>query len=254
MAACATDSAGDKISVDYQMAEILEAFVDMSEQLITAVCEVFPECIYSAACRTAFMMKMSKTRDPQARKLDIVDAIQSWHTHMAPYYESCAAKKDDYVYADIDFLKTMRIKEKWNDNLDTETKDITFEYFNRLNRYASKYAALTSIYSGVPRGMLESVQQVAADLVSQIQSGEKSLTDIDFSALSQQMLTRMKPEDLEAYQHQLENSPGGAMGAVFNMMGTVGSMVKEMQSTGDPMADSLSSVLSTLSISRFTGK
>ena len=242
----------EKTSVQAQMDDILEAFVDMSEQLIHAVCEVFPECMYSAACLAAFSVKMSKTRDAQARKDEIVEAIQSWHTNMAPYYESCAAKKPDFVYADIELLKTMRIKEKWENNLDEETKDVTFDYFIRLNRYASKYAALTSIYSGVPRGMLDSVQQVAADIVAKIQSGEQSLTDIDFSALSQQMLTSMKSEDLEAYQRQLESSPGGAMGAVFNMMGTVGSMVQEMKSSGDPMADSLSSILGSLSMSRLS--
>jgi hypothetical protein len=102
--------------------------------------------------------------------------------------------------------------------------------------------------------MLDSVQQVAADIVAQIQSGETSLADIDFSALSQQMLTSMKSEDLEAYHRQLESSPGGAMGAVFNMMGTVGSMVQEMKNSGDPMADSLSNVLGTLSMSQLNMK
>jgi hypothetical protein len=212
---------------------ILEAFANMSQQLIAAVCEMFPDCLFSAAFASTCAMQLDASRDAADRRQGLVSAIQAWHTAMSPYYESCTARQDDFIYTDLPLLQALRMRDKWENGLDEESKDVTFDYLCRLNALAAKYAALSIVCDGIPAGMLAKVQQMAAGVVEDIRNGQKSLSDIDFTQLSSALISSMQPEDLAAFQQQLEQSPGGAMGAVLNMVSTVTTVMSDMQNSGE---------------------
>jgi hypothetical protein len=224
-------------SSSHVLDSILDAFANMSHQFISAVCEMFPDCLFSAAFHATCAARLDTSRNPDDRREDLVAAIQKWHASMSPYYEGCTMRQDDFIYGDIAVVHALRLRDKWENELDEEAKEVTFEYLCRLNALAAKYAALSMVCDGIPAGMLSKVQQMAAGVVEDIRDGRKSLGDIDFAQLSSSLMASMQPEDLEAFQQQLEQSPGGAMGAVLNMVSTVTTVMNDMQSSGEVTGD-----------------
>ena len=97
--------------------------------------------------------------------------------------------------------------------------------------------------------MLTTVQQVASTLGEDIRSGRKSMADIDFSQLSNDLLSNMNADDIDAFQQQLDETPGGAMTAVFKLMSTASTLVGDMRHSGeatDEMSDLLASVMTKM--------
>ena len=224
-----------------QMENLLEEFVDLSGQFITAIVDVFPECIYSHTALTVFQMQ---TR-PGPRRRDVATkAILQWHAEMQPYYAACQDSNDSVMSAPLDLFNKLKIKEKWTPDLHSETKVATFAYLTRLNDSASKYASLNSITSAVPNGVLVSVEAVAANLIQQLECGEKSMSDINFQQITQDMMSAIDPSALEAYRDELMNTPGGPMAVISQLMNNVGSLLRDAPPEAQPLVANMMSLVS----------
>jgi hypothetical protein len=223
-----------------QMEFLLEDFVDFAGQFMSAIVEVFPECPYS---RTALAVFKAKTLPGPNREKEATKAIMQWHAEMEPYYVACQDSQDSVMSVPFDLFLKLKIKEKWSEGLHPDTKAATFEYLTRLNDCAAKYASLNSITSAVPRGVLSSVESVAANLIQQIENGEKGLGDINFQQITQDMMSAMDPAALEAYRDELMNTPGGPMAVIGQLMGNVGSLMRDAPPEAQPLVANMMSLV-----------
>jgi len=225
-----------------QMEGLLEDFVDLAGQFMSAIVEVFPECPYSSACLAVFKLK---TAPGVNRQKEAVKAIVQWHSEMEPYYVACQDAQDSVMSAPLDLFIKLRIQEKWSEGLHPDTKRATFEYLTRMNDCAAKYASLTSITKAVPKGVLSSVESVAANLIQQIESGEKGLGDINFQQITQDMMSAMDPAALESYRNELMNTPGGPMAVIGQLMGNVGSLMRDAPPEAQPLVANMMSLVNS---------
>jgi len=223
-----------------QMETLLEDFVDLAGQFMSAIVEVFPECPYS---RTALAVFKLKTVPGPNRDKEAVAAITQWHTEMEPYYVACQDSQDSVMDAPLDLFLKLKIKEKWSEGLHPDTKAATFAYLTRMNDCAAKFASLNSITNVVPKNVLASVESVAANLIQQIESGEKGLGDINFQQITQDMMSAMDPASLEAYRNELMNTPGGPMAVIGQLMGNVGSLMRDAPPEAQPLVANMMSLV-----------
>lgn len=225
-----------------QMETLLEDFVDLAGQFMSAIVEVFPECPYSRAALS--MYKIMSASGPNRHK-EAVESILQWHADMEPYYVACQDSQDSVMDAKIDLFLRLKIKEKWSEGLHPDTKAATFAYLTRMNDCAGKYASLNSITNVVPKNVLTSVENVAANLIQQIESGEKGLGDINFQQITQDMMSAMDPASLEAYRNELMNTPGGPMAVIGKLMGNVGSLMRDAPPEAQPLVANMMSMVSS---------
>ena len=244
MASGAAAAAADDVKnyMADQMETLLEDFVDLAGQFMSAIVEVFPECPYSSAVLAMYKLK---TAPGPTRHSAAVEAITQWHADMEPYYVACQDSQDAVMNAPLDLFLKLKIKEKWSEGLHPDTKTATFAYLTRMNDCAAKYASLNSITSSVPRNVLSSVESVAANLIRQIESGEKGLGDINFQQITQDMMSSMDPASLEAYRNDLMNTPGGPMAVIGQLMGNVGSLMRDAPPEAQPLVSNMMSLLSS---------
>jgi hypothetical protein len=100
-------------------------------------------------------------------------------------------------------------------------RDTLWEYLRSL----MQYAGMVDMYSKCPRGMLNSISNIAHGLLGKMQTGEVDPSKLNPLELGQMMMQTMSTEDLESF------------GSAIMSSGNLDTMMTIMQSTmGGAMA------------------
>ena len=193
--------------------EVREHFLDMMDQFLGALAEVFAECMAIQGYKTLFTFRITQNSRAGERQKHGTELVIKWHQQMSPYYAMVRNRDERIILADdLEILQAVRIAEKWTPDLHPETKNAIWEYLTKLNELAHMH----NMYQTVPTNMLGSIEGLAANLAAKVESGEMALSDLNFATLSQQVMQNIKPEDLQQFAEQIQAN-GGAEAQLQNM-------------------------------------
>ena len=206
------------------MEQSLQLFCDLTEQFLDALAEVWPEC--SGVKQTRLEYRLSCVQAPESvRQRAKNELITSYHEAMAPFYERCGKKDDSVFYEDslhqsCQFMANVKFCDKWTEDLHAETKENVWAYVLGLNQYANMY----SLYSKVPRTMLNTIENMASGIASKIEQGDMSMTDINVQSLGQQVAENINMDDLNEFASSMMQDQG-TMTQMYSMLGAMMSQV-----------------------------
>lgn len=202
----------------------VESFLDLMEQFMQAMSEVFPECAKVASYKMALTARLALCMSQESRLAVGREAITSFHDNIHPFYARVMEKDDSLLGEDIDLMLAIGLPSKWSQDLHTDTKDAIWEYIQKLCEQSN----IHSMYSKVPSGMMSSIEGMAHNIASRINQGEMSLADLNIQEVSQQVLSSLNAEDLQAFAENLRGSD--MLENVSNMYSMMSSMLRNHQS------------------------
>lgn len=202
----------------------VEAFLDLMEQFMEAMSEVFPECTKVASYKMALSARLALCLTADSRLSVGRDAITAFHDDIHPLYARVMEKDESLLGEDIELMKAIDLPSKWGPDLHAETKDAIWEYIQKLCEQSN----IHSMYSKVPSGMMSSIEGMAHNIASRINQGEMSLADLNIQEVSQQVLSSLNAEDLQAFAENLRGSD--MLDNVSNMYSMMSSMLRNHQS------------------------
>lgn len=194
---------------------VIYAFLDVLEQFLEALEEVFPECLRVKTYKIGLSVRLSQCRDNNEHIEVGREAILAYHNSMCQYYQRCIEKDETLLNEDIDLMNNIDLRTKWTPELHPETKNAIWDYIKKLNEYSNIY----SMYSNVPSGMMSTIEQMATSIAGRIHSGEMSLSDLNVNEMSQQVMSIINQDELQEFAESLQ---GGnmleKMGSMYSMM------------------------------------
>lgn len=198
----------------------IDAFLDLMQQFLQAMEEVFPECLKVKQYKLALQARLAVCMDDAAFKSVGRQAISAFHNSMHAYYSRVLAKDESLLYEDIELMRNIDLPGKWTTELHSDTKDAIWEYIQKLCEHSNIY----SMYSKVPLGMMSSIETMAHQIASQINQGNMSLGELNIQQVSQQVLSTLNPDDLQQFAESLSGSD--LMENVSNMYSMMSSMLR----------------------------
>ena len=200
---------------------VLSAFLDLMQQFLAALKEVFPECPRVSQYAFALTLRLSCCSSNTARQAIAREAIDAYHQSMSPFYARCIEHDDTLLGEDIEAMTNIDMHLKWTDDLHVDTKAAIWEYITKLNEFAN----IHSMYSNIPSTMLRSIENIAHGIAGQIGEGTMSLSDLNLQAMAEQVMQALSADDLMQFATQMQASGNGA-----NMMDNVNTMYSMMSS------------------------
>lgn len=94
----------------------------------------------------------------------------------------------------------------------TELRETVWEYLRSL----MQYAGMVDMYSKCPRGMLDSISNMAHGLIGKMQTGEMDPSKLNPLELGQMMMQTMSTEDLESFGTAIMS--GGNLDTMMTVM------------------------------------
>ena len=201
----------------------VEAFLDLLQQFLQAMEEVFPECVKVRQYKLALSARLALCSGADDSKAVAQQAIAAFHGNMHAYYARVMAKDETLLGEDIDLMKNIDLPGKWTPDLHSETKDAIWEYIQKLCEHANIY----SMYSKVPSNMMSCIETMAHNLASQISEGNMTLRDLNIQQVSEQVLSSLNPDDLQQFAQSLNGSD--MLENVSNMYTMMSSMLRSQQ-------------------------
>lgn len=180
--------------------DVIPAFVDTIEELLSGLREVFPECqaVNRKWLKFRAFVKPADETDEHGNvvakaqiKLDGAKMLmKDWHNQMGPHYETCRRRDiKALLESDLQILKDLDMRTKWNDpSFDAESRDTLFQYIDTLNMYAQMQF--------IPSKMLHRIQGVAQMLADEYSSGQFDLAKVDIFAIGQKVMENTSEQEL----------------------------------------------------------
>lgn len=218
-----SDVANNGASGPAMSENMIHSFVDMMSQFLSALSETFAGCIRVQGYRIAWQARLSSAEDETQLLLLGQDAITAYHLSMEPFYARCNSRDTTLLSEDIDLLHNMGLRAKWEAGLHPETEDAIWAYINKLNEFSNLYA----MYSSIPNGMMGNIENMARGLAGQITGGQMSLSDLNLTELSQQVMASINPADMQQFVQVIQSGKG--MGNVGVMMSMVSNLMQSQQ-------------------------
>lgn len=202
----------------------MDAFLDLLQQFLEAMEEVFPECLKVKQYKLGLSMRVLQCGGREA-DLRVVskEALEAFHESMMPYYARVMQKDETLLHEQIDLMSNIDLPGKWTPELDADTKEAIWEYIQKLCEQSNIY----SMYVRVPSNMMTRIESMAHTLASQINQGDMSLSDLNIQQVSEQVLSSLSQDDLAAFAQNLQGS--NMMENVSNMYSMMSSMLRSQQ-------------------------
>ena len=191
--------------------EIEKKFVDMLQQFLQALVDVFPECEGVKKYSELFREKYLQVSAAEKKIVSVV-LVRRYHQYAASSYDLCLQRDPRVFLIDNEVLQTLKLSEKFH-NAHEETQKSIWSYVTHLNENAQ----LHNLYSKIPGGMLSSLESLAANLSSTIQS-PTDLQNIDFQQLGQQVMQNINTADMEDFSKNLQSGGVGELSQMFGML------------------------------------
>jgi hypothetical protein len=202
---------------------VVDAFLDMLEQFLEALEEVFPECLKVKQYKLALSVRLAQCSGREEHTEVGKEAITAYHDSMVPYYQRCIEKDDTILEEDIDIMNNIDMRGKWTPDLHPMTKEAMWDYITKLNEYGNIY----SMYANVPSGMMGSIETMATSIAGRIGAGEMSLSELNLQEMSQQVMSAIDPSELQEFAATLQ--AGNVMENVTSMYSMMSSMMQSQQ-------------------------
>lgn len=195
---------------------VVNAFIEMMQQFLEAMQEVFPECERVRGYKFGLDVSLRGSRDAVARQI-----IEAYHASMAPYYKRCMEHDETLLGEDIEIMTNIDLPRKWSPDLHADTRAAIWEYITKLNEFSNIYA----MYAQIPRGMLSSIENIAHGIAAQISDGTMSMADLNLQTMSEQVMSALSAADLEEFATRMQDGGGGGAGNIVENMTTMCSMM-----------------------------
>lgn len=206
---------------------VLTGFMDMLQQFLQALEDVFPECEKVRQYQLALKMRLLMCGENTASRAGVLrEAIESYHDSMQPYYARCIEHDDSLLSENIDIMHNIDMALKWTDDLHADTKLAIWEYITKLNEFANIYA----MYAKIPVGMLNSIENIAQTFASQIGSGSMGFGDLNIQSMTEQVMGALNTGDLQEFAQRMQSGDGESMMSnVTTMYSMMSSLMKGQQ-------------------------
>lgn len=194
----------------------IQSFIQMENQFLESLIEVFPECPNLRQTKLEFSLSCALESQKKQR-------IEEWIQYMGPFFADCTNKNAAKVIVDQNFppsVQAIQIQQKWNDpDIDDDTREAVWAYLIELNRLAQMY----QLYAAVPGGMMTTITNMAQNMATQIQSGNLDMNNLNIQQLSEQVSQQINQDELNTFASNIDPSSMG------NLMGMMGDLTKHMQ-------------------------
>jgi len=223
--------------------KLREGFVSLSEALLTAVHDVFPECQ-----STDHVLKVFRTfvkGDPNNEDVFLRKCHKIFKKHSA----EIKARDPEAVYAiseELDMIKSMDLRKKWND------PDFAEESRMNLWTYVANLETYANLYCCVPPNTMGKIEDMALKVTKQMRG--ENLENLDIGNFGKEIMSSMTPQDIADLEGNLPDIYA-CVGNVAGMLGhgtesgskidVEGLIQKLMQSQTDGAPD-ISGLLSNL--------
>lgn len=211
-----------------QDANPIEDFFTLMKTLLSAIKNVFPECVKTEEALAQMEFIDASNMAPMKETM-----IRKYYASIKDHIKDCVAKHDGVIMtADIEMLNTIDIRTKWADpEFDAESKDVLWGYINSLNYLACLYVESTP----------EEVQGIAAAASRLAESAQFDISEdgnVSFNIKAFQSL--LGSESAQGDLSQIMDGMGPLMGA---MNGTSGGAAGGLQAFLSSQMSNFSSLL-----------
>lgn len=201
---------------------VLFAFMDMMQQYLEALSDVFPECLKVQQYKFGLNVRLLAAGSNAEEKKNVIrEAIVSYHASMSPYYARCIEHDDTLLLEDIDLMRNIDMPQKWTPDLHSDTKNAMWEYITKLNEFSNIY----NMYSKIPCNMLTSIENMAHSIVNRIESGNLSMSDLNMQTMSEQVMSSLNMSDLQEFASRMQSGDAANMienmSTMYSMMGSL---------------------------------
>ena len=187
-------------------------FANMAQQFISALHEVFPECLGVDKYRRLFDERYVNTGEAE-QKIVAEVMIRRYHQVVGPHYGLCSNRDARVFMVHNTVLAEIELARKFKEGLHPDTEKNIWSYVLKLNEFAQ----LHNLYSGVPTGMLDNLETLAEDLASQLQ-GPQDLKNLNFQELGEKVLSMVNNNDMQEFSRNLQSGGLGDMTQMFGML------------------------------------
>lgn len=203
---------------------VLQQFVLLALQFLSASAEVWPEDALIASWKARADAAQTDSLLPGADGLALRDLgvamHAAFHENFKNHYELLRTQDDAALLrARIPVLEELGAAAKWQD-AHASVRQTVWQYATELGQLSS----MLTLYQKCPGGIMSKVTNLASSIAARVDAGEMDMSSINPLQLSQQMLSGMDQEDLDAFGRELLSGGGDMQGLMGMMQGMVGTM------------------------------
>lgn len=179
--------------------EAMRGFGTTLLELMTALTQVFPECIETKT----MLIAVQNVYDKSALLEPI---IEQWHEDLSEFYVDCdQGNVDRILNSGLGIIEQLRIKEKWFDpEFGEVSQNHLLKYIKQLNSYAliyynaeQQYNVFQQLNNAVPPKIMQRLQSVASDIAE----GRQNFTN-PFS-MAENLMEEFTDEDLQDFTQRI---------------------------------------------------
>jgi len=201
-----------------QANKLREGFVELAENLLVSISDVFPECDETRHALQLF--RVAVKGDPGGEDKFVRRCTGLFKQNSARLKERDSVA----LFAVVDgipLLEGIDIRNKWGDpDFTEESKQNLWQYLSALETYGGLYCA-------VPAGVMGRIEQVATTMSAKLQAGTLDIASIDISAFGEDLMSGLSPEEMKDFE--------GSLPDVYSCVGNVASMLAKQ--TGNDSFD-----------------
>ena len=174
--------------------KLRKGFVLLSETLLKAVAEVFPECDDTAAALGLFRRLVKD--DPEREAAFVASCGALLREHGA----AIVARNPEGLFKLCEaspLLRELRLREKWVDEgFAEESRQNLWQYLLALKTYAD-------LYCSVPPTMMQKIETMASSMGDQLRNGTLDLKSVDVAGLGRELVGAMDDEERRGFESKL---------------------------------------------------
>jgi len=185
-------------------------FLNLMQQFLDAMHEVFPECPRVFSIRAAYHLK---TRGKTSEELQEFgqQAIREYHAVMEPWYKRCELFDESLLQEDIKFMRDLNLRDKWTEELHPDTQATIWEYIQNLNRCSM---ILDFSSTKMPQNLMNTLNDKARNLLETNQN----VSFQDVLNLSYQVIGESDPNELRQASQQVMGNYETLLSMAMNSM------------------------------------
>jgi len=193
-------------------------FMQTMREFLTAMSEVYPECISVRGYALAFRTQTARKSEDQIRELG-TEAIRTFKAVMEPWFQRCCEHDESLLGENIKFLKDLKLPDKWP-TMDRGTKASVWQFIIQLNHMCGGPAPqeeqvtesiefpdipmLAPYTDSLPDGVKKQIMDMSQDFVEKMGTGE--MESINLMEMTTALKNAMTPEDVLTFHNNLTSN------------------------------------------------
>lgn len=213
------------VMAESEPGKLRACFVELLENLLGGVHEVFPECHETEDALRMFRLLVKGDAQREA------DVVKTCHAVFREHGDAIKARDPEALFRvaeDTDLLRGLRLREKWEDpEFEEASRENLWNYVTTLKSYAE-------LHEAVPGKVLGKIERTAGELTEKLRRGELDLGTLDVAALGQAFSADFSEEELRQFESQLPQVLSsvaevvGALGKTHDGPGLLGELSKTL--------------------------